>query len=217
VAGLEDVPARGAQVRVAPGSGLGENLSAWVGGAGPRVAVDSVWLRRIVARLVDITAVAVCAIVPILASDPFKSRGLGEGGLGCGLGIFAWAAFSFLVLWPAYEILGANRGATPGKKLMGLRVLSRDGALPTKAQAVRRAGLTIFQTEIVLLFGSGFTFAEHNPLAGAVIAVAVVAPSLTPILLGRMTWVDRVTHTTVARASLPPHDQADVQTVPAQS
>jgi uncharacterized RDD family membrane protein YckC len=192
-------------------------LSALVGSAGPRVAVDSIWLRRIVARLVDITVVAVCAIVPILASDPFKSRGLGEGGLGYGLGIFAWAAFSFLVLWPAYEILGANRGATPGKKLMGLRVLGTDGALPTKTQAVRRAGLIIFQTEIVLLFSSGFTFAEHNPLAGAVIAVAVVAPSLTPILLGRMTWVDRVTHTTVTRASLPPHDQTDVQIVPATS
>jgi len=123
----------------------------------------------------------------------------------------------FLVLWPAYEILGANRGATPGKKLMGLRLLGTDGALPTKTQAVRRAGLIIFQTEIVLLFSSSFTFAEHNPLAGAVIAVAVVAPSLTPMLLGHTTWVDRVTHTTVARASVPPPDQTAVQIVPAEN
>jgi uncharacterized RDD family membrane protein YckC len=198
-------------------TGLGETLSALVASTGPRVAVDSIWLRRIVARLIDITVVAVCAIVPILASDPFKSRGLGEGGLGYGLGIFAWAAFSLLVLWPTYEILGAKRGATPGKKLMGLRVLGTDGALPTKTQAVRRAGLTIFQAEIVLIFSPGFAFGEHNPLAGAVIAVAVVAPSLTPILLGHVTWMDRVTHTTVTRASLPPHDQADVQIVPAHS
>jgi uncharacterized RDD family membrane protein YckC len=181
-------------------------LSALVANVGPRAAVDSIWLRRIVARLIDITVIAVCAVVPILASDPFKSRGLGEGGLGYGLGIIAWAAFSLLVLWPACEIVGANRGATPGKKLMGLRVVATDGALPTKTQAVRRAGLTIFQTEIVLLFSPGMIFAEHNPLAGAVIAVAVVAPSLMPILLGRTTWVDRVTRTTVGRASLPRTD-----------
>lgn len=180
-------------------------MSGFASHAVSGIAVGSIGPRRVAARLIDIVFTAIGLAAPILATDPFRRRGLSVG-LGYGLAVMAWIAFYLMVVWPAYEVFGVRRGATPGKKLMGIRLVGADGGLPTRAEAVRRAGLVLIPTEIVLLFGSAFTFAEHNPIAGASIGVAVVAPSLIPILFGHRTWVDRATHTTVIRASVSPPD-----------
>jgi len=152
-------------------------------------------VRRLAARVLDIGIVAVALVAPILASDPFKSRGFG---LGYGLYMVAWAGFGVIVLWPMYEMLGARRGATFGKNLMGLRVTGAGGALPSAKQAVRRTGLVIASME-VLLIGVGVTFGEHNPTVGLGVCGAVVAPPLIALMRGRSTWVDRLTGTSVTR------------------
>ncbi|WP_017594124.1 RDD family protein [Nocardiopsis potens] len=99
--------------------------------------------RRFAARLIDcviVQAVSMIALVPLLALLTVAGSALPDGPLSTGAGLGSFAALFFLIWW-GYEVLFLPRwGATPGKRVMGLRVVPLHGAgllLSTRAAAVR--------------------------------------------------------------------------------
>lgn len=82
---------------------------------------------RIVARLIDAVVLA----------------GLQTGlGLLIGFGA-AWLLLAATSVLAYFALFDAQAGATPGKRLMGLRVVGPHGGLPTLNQALRREIFTI--------------------------------------------------------------------------
>jgi len=113
-------------------------------GAGPAGRPRSADLgRRFAARLIDcviVQAVSMVALVPLLAMVMVAGSALLDGPPSRGAGLGSFAAL-FFVIWWGYEVLFLSRwGATPGKRVMGLRVVPVHGARrapSTRASAVR--------------------------------------------------------------------------------
>ncbi|MFW5419843.1 RDD family protein [Nocardiopsis sp. CNT-189] len=113
-------------------------------GAGPAERPRSADLgRRFAARLIDcviVQAVSMVALVPLLAVLMVAGSALPDGPLSEGAGLGSFAALFFAIWW-GYEVLFLPKwGATPGKRVMGLRVVPLRGAEPllsTRAAAVR--------------------------------------------------------------------------------
>lgn len=96
--------------------------------------------RRIAARAVDALAVAVwvwaLSVAHILYYIPRLSKDVDPSPWG---EMFLFLV-SFVVLHVVYEVVFTSRtGATPGKDLMRLQVISVDCGSPTSSQALRRA------------------------------------------------------------------------------
>lgn len=90
--------------------------------------------RRLPAYLIDCTACVLFLFVTLIAAGLWSSLG-GMTGLGIGL----WLLLAFVVSWFYFGLFEAFwNGQTPGKRLMGLRVLSVDGRPINAMQAVVR-------------------------------------------------------------------------------
>lgn len=72
-----------------------------------------------------------------------------------------WARWGFALVWLVYNMLCMQKlGATPGKKLMKLRVVSLDGAAPDKRQRWLRAAFSLVSGYAV---GLGYLWALFEP------------------------------------------------------
>jgi uncharacterized RDD family membrane protein YckC len=87
--------------------------------------------ERALALLIDLIVILLALVVlTIIAASAIAGRGSGE------VVLIIWALGAFLLrnfYFTAFEC--ANRAATPGKRIMGLRVATRDGA-PLTAEAI---------------------------------------------------------------------------------
>lgn len=93
---------------------------------------------------------AVDAVFLSLASAPPLVLAARAPPAGAGLGAIVPAAAAFLALLGfAYGVIGqALMGATPGKRLLGLRVAGPDGAPPGLARGALRAALAVVGTGV---------------------------------------------------------------------
>ncbi len=108
--------------------------------------------RRLPAYLIDCT-ICVVALVGGLFVLGFSSLMVGAGGLGVGL----WLLLAFLVNWFYFGLFETFwNGQTPGKRLMGLRVLSVDGQPINAMQAILRNVLRAI--DAMPIFGPGGQF-----------------------------------------------------------
>lgn len=90
--------------------------------------------RRLPAYLIDCGICATVLVVSLVAIGMFAAIG-GPAGLGFG----AWLLLAFLLSWFYFGLFETFwNGQTPGKRLMGLRVLSTDGQPINAMQAVLR-------------------------------------------------------------------------------
>lgn len=109
-------------------------------------------VTRLLAHAVDVALAGSLFVVGAVALD-YVLRTifgldsiLGSRGIGYAIGVVVWF---FLYWWASISIAGK----TPGKALLGLRVLRRDGSiLPSSRAALRTVALPLSY----LLFGAGF-------------------------------------------------------------
>lgn len=105
------------------------------------------WIRRLVALVIDVVIVAV--VVGIIAAIGFASVLLTGGVLGTiFFGGFAIVAGVILIFY--FPILESIRGATFGKQIMGLKVVSKTGSKPTFGEAFIRNVSKIYWVLLLL-------------------------------------------------------------------
>jgi serine/threonine-protein kinase len=116
----------------APGAGIpGYSMSMPPGLLGTTFAGYS---QRVVAYLIDVTLAVLLMGFLLTVGVMFASSGSGTGaGLGSIIGLLALASSSLYFMWGT-----ANSGQTPGKKMLGIKVVDGNGAAPGWGKAFLR-------------------------------------------------------------------------------
>ena len=105
-------------------------------GAYDKSSLPSPWLR-LVARIIDGIIVGIPALIIVAIIGGTYTGGVGGGFSTDGSAIAAGLLIGFISLGYEYFFL-AKTGATPGKKLLGLKVISEDGSELGSDGAMRR-------------------------------------------------------------------------------
>jgi uncharacterized RDD family membrane protein YckC len=93
------------------------------------------WIRRLIALIVDVVIIAV--VVAIVAAIGFGSTLLSGGVLGTVFfGAFAIIAGVIIILY--FPVMESTRGASIGKQILKLKVVSKTGGNPTFGEAFVR-------------------------------------------------------------------------------
>lgn len=94
------------------------------------------WLRRLIALVIDVVIIAVfLAVIGVIVALPFFLSG-GLAPVGFFFGGFALLAGIVLIFY--FPIMESTSGASVGKRVLGLKVVSRTGAYPTFGEAFVR-------------------------------------------------------------------------------
>ncbi len=120
------------------------------------------WGVRWAAVLIDasirwvITFALAIGFFVLFAEDPFSTEVYDSEGISNLGGIFLSALFLYhlVLLFYAAPFMAMWNGATPGKRMVGIRVVTEQGIAPTFGQAVLRE--SIFKTIVVGWVGGSF-------------------------------------------------------------
>ncbi len=110
------------------------------------------WIR-FVARVIDAVVLGVAGIIinmPLRLLIGFGSAGdVGVGAAAAGLGLIGVMLLINFALGVAYEVyFVSTRGATPGKMVLGLKIIRADGSGLTAGQAVGRYFAYMLSTDL---------------------------------------------------------------------
>ena len=162
----------------APGAGQyrefvtpeGVDLRLRVGAAGERAA----------AFLLDAVFIVITLVVFVLlvgfAATALASLGVEELKNGLGSAVFILWLLGFFILRNFYFVifeLGA-RAATPGKRIMGLRVAARDGGRLTSESVFARNAMREIEVFLPLTFLFASSQAGGDPIAGWVVLLGIL-------------------------------------------
>lgn len=163
--------------------------------------------RRLLAYLIDVALLFV-----LLAPLGWLAQRL--AGFAPETGPQVWVALLLgfsLPTWTWFTACDASaRGATPGKRWLGLRIVRCDGARVAWPQALARTALKLLPWELAHLFAFGLSpqIGEFTPgtTAGLIAANAIALAWLASALAtrGRSSVHDRLAGTCVTAAAPPP-------------
>ena len=147
--------------------------------------------RRLSARLIDGFILFVIFLIPLVYvfSSEFSSY---EESLGL-MELIEILLYTILILltttiiWTSYEFYAIRKsGATIGKKLMGIKVISLDNQKITRGQAFKRTWLYILTTIIVAFASTLNTATIPNPVGG--IISILISAAFSGALISLALW-----------------------------
>jgi uncharacterized RDD family membrane protein YckC len=125
-------------------------------------------LQRIVARIIDGLVQGLICIV-LLAPLIAISDMLGP------IGVLVWISVAIFLALAVYEpYFIANKGATPGKSAMGLRVVSKDGGPVSVGQSIARLFVRSLVEGVFLLIFVPFFNPRHQGLHDMAVGTYVI-------------------------------------------
>ncbi len=133
------------------------------------------WVKRLIALIVDGIIIGIVALIIWgLAAGSFFLFGGGFGFFGAFFGVFALVLGILLILY--FPLMETSSGATLGKKVLGLKVVSKTGSNPTFVEAFVRNVSKIYWLLLLLdvIVGLAITKGYQQKYSDHIMGTSVV-------------------------------------------